>query len=231
MRALLAICLFVSAPLVFAANPANAADTVKGAVLEAKDVGSYTYLRLKTQQGETWAAVSRAPVKLGQTVTLENVMVMHDFESKTLKKTFPKILFGTLSNAGGTWSGVNMAAIQPAATKPKEPADSPVAKAVGANAKTVAEIVKQSVALKDKPVLVRGKVVKVNAGIMGKNWLHLRDGSGSAADGSNDILVTTAQLAKVADVVSVKGIVRINKDFGGGYAYKVLLEDATLQPQ
>ena len=84
--------------------------------------------------------------------------------------------------------------------------------------------------MKDKPVLVRGKIVKYNAGIMGKNWIHLRDGSGSAADESNDILVTTTQPAKLADVVTVQGVVRTNKDFGSGYAYKVLIDDAALKP-
>jgi hypothetical protein len=88
----------------------------------------------------------------------------------------------------------------------------------------------KSAELKDKPVLVRGKVVKYNAAIMGKNWIHLRDGSGSAADGSNDLIVTTAHQAKTGDVVTAKGIVRTDKDFGSGYAYKVLVEDATLQP-
>ena len=83
--------------------------------------------------------------------------------------------------------------------------------------------------LKDKPVLVRGQVVKVSTGIMGKNWLHLRDGSGSAADGSNDILVTSKQLAAVGDIVSAKGTVRTDVDLGAGYAYAVLIEDASLR--
>ena len=92
------------------------------------------------------------------------------------------------------------------------------------------EIVGQGEKLKDKPVVVRGKVVKYNPGIMGKNWIHLRDGTGSEASSTNDILVTTMHEAKLGDVVTVKGTVRANKDFGGGYAYKVLVEDATLQP-
>jgi hypothetical protein len=71
--------------------------------------------------------------------------------------------------------------------------------------------------------------VKYNAGIMGKNWIHLRDGSGSVADGTNDILVTTTQEAKAGDVLAVKGIVRTDKDFGSGYSYKVLIEEASLQ--
>lgn len=72
--------------------------------------------------------------------------------------------------------------------------------------------------------------MKYNAQIMGKNWIHLRDGSGSAANNTHDILVTTSDPAKLGDVVNVKGIVRTEKDFGAGYAYKVLIEEATLQP-
>jgi hypothetical protein len=105
-----------------------------------------------------------------------------------------------------------------------------VPKAVGANAQTVAEIVAKRAELKDKAVLVRGRIVKFNPEIMGRNWVHLRDGSGSAADGSNDVLVTTKAPAKVGDVVTVQGIVRTDKDFGAGYAYQVLIEDATFRP-
>jgi hypothetical protein len=77
-------------------------------------------------------------------------------------------------------------------------------------------------------VLVRAQVVKVNLGIMGKNWLHLQDGTGSAADGSNDILVTTQDRVAVGDVVSARGKVRTDVNLGGGYAYAVLIEDAAV---
>ena len=228
MKARLAFFAIIFATTVFAAEkPASvppAIAAVKGDVLEVKDVESYTYLRLKTASGETWAAVPKVSVAKGANVTIENVMVMNNFESKSLKKTFPTILFGTL---GGTAGSVPRAGI----AKTADSGDVRVAKASGANARTVAEIVAKSAELKDKPVLVRGKVVKYNAGIMGKNWVHLRDGSGSAADNTNDVLVTTANQAKVGDVVTVKGIVHTNKDFGAGYAYKVLVEEATLQPQ
>ncbi len=229
MKALLAICLFLAAPLVWATDSAvpmaSGATVVKGEVLEVKDVDSYTYLRLKTRDGETWAAVSTAPVRKGAEVTIEDVMVMQDFESKALKKTFQKILFGRLG--GG---GQDMAAAHSGGVKAMDAGDVQVAKASGANARTVAEILTRSSSLKDKPVLVRGKVVKYNASIMGRNWIHLRDGSGSAADATNDLLVTSTGAAKVGDIVTVKGLVRTDKDFGAGYAYKVLIEEATLQP-
>jgi len=122
-----------------------------------------------------------------------------------------------------------MAPPHAAAAKAPEAPDAKVDKAKGANARTVAEVNTNSSDLKDKPVVVRGKVVKYNGGIMGKNWVHLRDGSGAAGDGSNDLLVTTAEQAKVGDIVIAEGLVRTDKNFGSGYAYKVLIEDAKLK--
>jgi autotransporter adhesin len=65
---------------------------------------------------------------------------------------------------------------------------------------------------------------------MGKNWVHLRDGTGSITDNTNDVLVTTMNKVKVGDIVTAKGVVRTNQDYGAGYFYKVLIEDASLQP-
>jgi len=234
MRVLLAICMIVASTVSWAADKpaaavAPAAPVVTGKVLEVKDVDTYTYIRLKTKQGEVWAAVMKAPIKKGATVTIEDVSEMHDFESKTLKKTFPVILFGSLSGAvSGAPAGHGMGQA-PAAAAVVKMEDIHVAKASGANAYTVAEIVSKAAELKDKPVVLSGKVVKYNPGIMGKNWVHLRDGTGTDADGSNDILVTTSSGTKVGYVVTAKGIVHTEKDFGSGYAYKVLIEEATLQ--
>lgn len=235
MKALLALCTIIAT---FAWTPQGLAMTdvaggsVKGVVLETMNAGGYTYVRLKTGDGETWAAVNRTSVKQGAEVTIENVMVMHDFESRSLKKTFPSILFGTLGGgaAGSPTDRMEMAKAHAGLSKPMATTDVRIPKATGTNARTVEEIITRGAQLKDKPVLVRGKVVKFNPEIMGKNWVHLRDGSGSASAGTNDILVTTQAKAKVGDIVTVKGIVRADKDFGAGYAYKVLIEEATLQP-
>ena len=208
------------------------AAVVKGEVLEVKDVESYTYLRLKTKDGEIWAAVGKAPVKKGAEVTIENAMVMSNFESKSLKRTFQTIVFGNLAGAAASApgvSGMDMATAHSGTAKVVDAGDIRVEKAMGVNARTVADVVTKSAELKDKPVVVHAKVVKFNSGIMGKNWLHVRDGTGSAADNTNDLLVTTTAPAKVGDVVTVKGVVHTDRDFGSGYAYKVLLEDAALQ--
>lgn len=117
----------------------------------------------------------------------------------------------------------------PISTKPVDLEDIKVPKASGPDARTVAEVVTKRIELKDKTVLVRGKVVKYTPEILNKNWVHLRDGSGSASDNTNDVIVTTNDQAKVGDVVVVRGIVHTDKDLGSGYSYKVLIEEATLQ--
>jgi hypothetical protein len=190
---------------------------VTGKILETMDAAGYTYLKLATDRGEVWAAVQQAKVAVGDTVTISDAMEMTDFESPTLGRTFDLILFGTLGSAS------KIAPTAPAKV------DAPVPRAEGASARTVAEVFAQKAALADKPVALRGKVTKFNANIMGKNWLHLQDGTGAPGSSDFDLIVTTAATATVGEVVTVRGVVRIDQDFGAGYAYPVLVEDATLE--
>ena len=217
--------------LAAAALTAHAADpatgfTLKGEVLETHDAGSYTYLRLKTKGGETWAAVPATAVKKGAEVTVSDAAEMLDFESRTLNRTFDKIVFGQLLDTNAPAGHGHAAAPAPA---PQQAQMAKVARASGPDAHTVAEVVQGKAALKDKAVLVRGQVVKVNLDILGKNWLHLQDGSGSASDGSNDILVTTEDMAAIGDVVNARGTVRTDVNVGPGYAFAVLIEDAAVR--
>jgi predicted small lipoprotein YifL len=94
--------------------------------------------------------------------------------------------------------------------------------------KTIQEIFDEKAALAGSKVAVRGKAVKVNAGIMGKNWVHVRDGSG--ANGDNDLTVTTTSpsLPDVGDTVLVTGTVALDQDFGMGYQYAVIVQDAEI---
>jgi hypothetical protein len=232
-----------SASVEAAPAPGAAAALIKGKVVERLDAPPYSYLKLETAQGETWAAVPKTEIGKGEEVTVAGAMPMTGFESKTLKRKFETVYFGTLAGAevaaapqaappamGGA-EGMGQAGIAAqhaaAAAGPSDVGDVKVAKASGADARTVAEIHAQRTALKEKPVTVRGKVVKFNEGIMGRNWVHLRDGTGTAGK-DNDITITTSDRASVGDVVLVKGTVRVDKDFGSGYAYPVIVEDAKL---
>ena len=215
-----ALFLVAAAPLLaFAIEAPN----LKGEVIDIKNVDSYTYLQLKTAEGKVWAAVPTAAVKKGAQVTVSKPVLMQNFESRTLKTKFDKIWFGNLADPAKPQAALNVATAATGA------APVSVAKASGADAKTVAELVKGRLALKDKPVQLRGQVMKVSLGIMGKNWLHLQDGSGNAADGSHDIVVTSKDSAAVGDVVTAQGLVRTDVNLGSGYAYAVLIEDAALR--
>lgn len=232
MKRIIAMGLMVCAGVLgSAAVWAQQTVVVKGVVQEVKDVESYTYMLLKTPTGEVWTAVAKAPVIKGASVTVVDAEQMDNFESKTLKKKFTKIFFGRLEQPklSAAEQSAQVAAAHGEAAKTPVPADVKVAKASGADAYTVAELVGKAAALKDKPVLLHAKVVKYSPNIMNKNWVHLRDGTGTAKDGSDDILVTTQEQVKVGDVVQIKGVLRANKDFGAGYVYKVIIEDGKLQ--
>jgi len=126
---------------------------------------------------------------------------------------------------GNAAGGGSEGAKAPATSEPIK-----VDKAKGADAYTVAETYDKAGKLDKKTVVVRGKVVKVSKGIMGKNWAHLRDGSGDAGKGTNNLVVTTQDVPKVGDVVTAKGTLYKDKDFGAGYKYQVIVEEASLQP-
>lgn len=227
MKFLLAVTAFLLIHGAWATGKPEAArqSSFKGEVLEVKDVDAYTYLRLKTREGELWAAVARAQVKPGAEVTIENATVMSDFESKSLKRKFDRIVFGSL----GAGAAAGQGTVHGNPQKASDTAAIKVAKAAGPDGHTVAEVFGNKGALKDKPVAVRGKVVKVTQNVMGKNWVHLRDGTGSTADQTNDLLVTTKEQTRVGEVIVAKGVLRTEVDLGLGYKYAVLVEAATLQ--
>ncbi len=100
-----------------------------------------------------------------------------------------------------------------------------VPKATGKDAHTIAELYAQRQALKDKTVTVRGKVVKYNAGIMGKNWIHLRDGTGTPGK-DDDVTVTSQDATAKGDVVVVQGKVALDQDIGMGTPYPIIIQDA-----
>ena len=205
---------------------------VTGPVLETMNASNYTYVRVKTDKGDVWAASGEFKVAVGDRVTLALEMPMENFHSQTLNRDFPLIYFTTrigregeplpalpamISAHGATGAGPG-AATQ--ATEPIQPAP---------GGTTVAKIWADRKVLAGKTVTVRGRVVKFNGGILGRNWIHIQDGTGAAADGTNDLLVTSDASAKVGDVITVTGTVAVDKDFTAGYAYAVMIEGAKIE--
>ena len=216
--------------------PGVAAANLTGKVLETTDASTYTYLRLQTANGEKWAAVPHTEVTVGQEVTVMNGTTMYGFESKTLGRKFDEIIFGAAAQTKGAQpaSPERLTVMKPAhgqAPLKEGGGEIKVERAPGPDGKTVAELFEQKDKLNDSIVTVHAKVVKFSAGIMGKNWLHLQDGTGSQATQTNDVTVNTQDQAAVGDVVTVKGKVRTNVDLGAGYSYPVLIEEAAVTKQ
>lgn len=206
------------------------AQIIEGEALETLDVPEYTYIRIG-QKGavDAWAAVTSAKVKVGDHVRIESQTVMTNFTSPKLKRSFDRIHFGTLAgqNVAQAPSNPHDAPAMPANQPVDE--DIPIGKiekAEGPNGLRIMELFAQKKGLAGKTARVRGVVVKATYGVMGKNYIHLRDGSGTEAQHDNDLTVTTQEKLEKSQTVVLEGTVTLDKDLGAGYFYDVLLEDA-----
>jgi hypothetical protein len=236
-----------------AAPPAAA--PVKGKVLEAMDASGYTYLNVETDAGTKWIAVNQTPVEVGEEITFMDGMVMQNFFSKSLDRTFPEIVF----SSGLVGKGDTPPAMPPAETGPASfsqaltseagdaaatatgmitgsqkavvpLADVKVEKAPGDNSYTVEEIFSKAEELNGQTITVRGKVMKVSPRIMGRNWVHLQDGTGSPETNTHDLVVTTSQEPSADwDIITMEGVLAANKDFGSGYSYAVIIEESSVK--
>lgn len=202
-----------------------------GPVLETTDAGGYTYVKLGCGGNEVWAAGPQTALNVGDVVSVDENMVMEDFFSKSLDRTFDSILFVTSFDVAGQPVAGGLSANPAIADPHKSPVPPSSAPALDFSGiqrveggKTVAEIYAGKNDLSGKNVQVRGKVVKFTPGVMGKNWIHLQDGTGVPT--ANDLTVTTSATVKIGDIILVNGPVELDKDFGFGYQYDVLIVDA-----
>jgi hypothetical protein len=203
----------------------KAAPFLSGRVVESMDSGNYTYVNIEKNGHNTWVAAPRMKITAGQDISFKPGAVMKNFESKTLNRVFETIIF-----SGGP-SGANMESARKS-SKPKAKVPSTgtikVDKATGPDAYKIAELYEKSSELDNKAVVVRGQVVKFSANIMNKNWIHIQDGSGNPSIGTNDIIATSLDNTSVGDIVMVKGTLYKDKDFGSGYKFPVIIEQANI---
>lgn len=206
-----------------------AAQGITGKVVETMNSGGYTYVLVDEGSKQSWAAAPEFKVAVGDSVTLPaNAMAMEKYESKSLQRTFDVVYFVDSVMVNGVGNAPAAANVAPVEGHPQV-AVQPAQKITGvAKAdKTIAEVFAEKGTLAGQSIAVRGKVVKFSQEIMGKNWIHLQDGSG--AEGNNDLTVTTSGTAKQGDTVVVTGVVVVDKDFGYGYQYPVMIEDAAVK--
>ena len=206
-----------------------AAGGFTGTALETMKADRYTYVQVDTGTEKIWAATPEFQGKVGDTVVVPKGLAMQNFHSKTLERDFEVVYFVGVITVAGSDQGPSQMGETSFMHPPRDAKGSkPQVEVSGIkrakDGMNVAEIFAGSGELAGKQVMVRGKVVKFLPQIMGKNWLHLQDGSGS--EGTNDLTVTTTTTVKVGDVVMVNGVVSVDRDFGYGYSYDVIIEDA-----
>ena len=214
---------------------------VRGTVLETMDSGGYTYMKIEFGEEKYWYATQETEVAVGDVVQLSMGMMMRDFYAASLDRDFNVIYFsGTMQNLSQPDAEPVVTAAPAATTTPAMPpqghptpapanaAPADVAVEAFEEGKDIAWLYASKDELAGQQVTLRGKVVKYNPEILGWNFLHLQDGSGSSADGNNDVIVTTTEEVELGQTVVVTGTIVLDKDFGAGYTYPVLIEDAAL---
>jgi hypothetical protein len=226
-----------------AAPTAGTVRTATGKVLETMDAGGSTYLRLDTGTDNIWVATSKITVKTGDRLAVPLDMPMRNFRSGRLGRDFPLIYFANSVSREGEASALAPQGGDDAMPAPQGlPAGHPpIGDGASSAAVTVAEVIRPAAGgycvadlwarraeLAGKAITVRGKIVKFRGGILGRNWMHLQDGSGKTADGTNDITVTSTDEAAPGDIVTATGTLALDRDFGAGYRYGVIVEGATL---
>jgi len=192
--------------------------------LEVINSGTYTYVRLKEGNKEIWAAISAQMIEAGNTYYYKDAFEMQDFQSKSLNRVFESIWFINdfySSNPMNTPKTNSQNSTNNSGTKMLE-IETPD------NGYNLAYIFEHKGELKHQEIIVKGRVVKINLNIMKTNWVHIQDGT--SYHGNFDLTITTHEAINFAidDIISFKGKLILNKDFGAGYQYDYLLEDAII---
>jgi hypothetical protein len=193
----------------------------QGEVLDKIDTGNYSYLKISENNKSYWIAVPTMDVKKGEKIFFSKFMEMKNFKSETLNRTFESVLF--VDDAKKAPTGMDMKNMHPN-IKSQKKGDLNIKPLP--DGQTIAQIYMEKDVLKGKSVKVKGKVVKYNPDIMNRNWIHIQDGTGN--ENNYDLLVTSNDKTKIGDVIVAEGTLALDKDFGAGYAYKVLIENAKI---
>ncbi|MBN1339827.1 MAG: hypothetical protein JXA03_10920 [Bacteroidales bacterium] len=195
----------------------------KAVVEQVIQTTSYTYLKVNNSKEEQWIAIVRQEMQEGDTVYYEEGLKMTGFESPELGRTFETIFF--VQNISNSPISHN-AREEMTGGQPGKPVLNrlDIRIDIPEGVITIAELYANRDAYAGKTVKVKGQVVKVNTAIMERNWVHLQDGT---ADGQNfDLTLTTVHEPEAGDVVTYSGVLSLNKDFGYGYTYELILEEA-----
>lgn len=199
---------------------------LEGVVLTTLNAANYTYVEVESNGKKHWAAAPQTEVKVGDVVSIPPGSMMYNFQSKSLNKTFDEILFAGGIVVGRDGGGAANSSGSAGVVTPKTsnaPEKGSIKKA--AKGYTIEDLFTKKADLAGKEVSLRGKIVKANMEILGTNWYHIQDGSG--VEGTNDIIFTSLEKAETGQIVLAKGTLNLDKDFGSGYKFDIIVEETT----
>jgi len=199
----------------------DGAVTVK--VKAVEQVSSYTYLMVKGKGPAYWVVITSSDIAVGESITYQGGNVMENFYSKELDRTFEKVLFLDGLDDGPSSAMETMEGTSQGSDVKSDRIETSIETEAG-NV-SIAELYADPSAYEGKTIRVKGEVAKFNASIMERNWIHLQDGTDF--EGKYDLTITSQESFQVGQVLTLEGIVALNRDFGYGYEYAVILEEAT----
>ncbi len=207
-----------------AQNPAIQIPAYRCVVLEVVSAPMYTYFKARNDTMVYWVAVATRDVKVGDTLYHGGALQMNNFESKELNRTFPEIYF--VDKVAKSPEELIKKASTPMHGQKKGPQKEYIKVDPVDGGISLEELFRNRESYAGKIVRISGKVIKFNEGILKRNWAHLQDGS--EYENEFDLTVTLQQPVKVGDIITVEGIITLNKDFGSGYFFKILMEEASV---
>ncbi len=196
-------------------------------VEEVIQASTYTYFKALENSEERWIATAKTDASAGDVYFYEEALQMQDFTSKELNRTFDVIYFiNRISKMPiSSLDPHNHSGTMPAHSgkvNPEQKTSVTITK--DTDETTIAQIFANPSEFTNKQTEIRGVVVKVNKDIMGKNWIHIQDGT--MHNNRFDLTITSRNLPTVNEEVTFKGSISLDRDFGSGYFYDVIMEDA-----
>lgn len=195
----------------------------KVVVEEVLQTKTYTYLRVTEKDTESWLAIAKKQVKEDDILYYEGGLKMTGFVSKELNKTFENIYFVDKISDRPALKSENQLTNSPGANKQTKQIEG-LSIQPEKDGITIAELFSKKDSYSGQTVTIKGQVIKYNSQIMGKNWVHIQDGTNNKDN--YDLTLTTNEVVKIGDVVTFEGVISLNKDFGAGYSYEIIMENA-----
>ena len=203
----------------------NKSNKIYGKVTEVLNSAGYTYAQVDTGSEKVWAATPTATVKVGDMIAFTTEMPMSDFHSKSMNRDFPLLYFVSEFITDQSGQAVTSSVQSSPHSMSKKDVTAKPIKAIekieGGN--TIAEVYTEKEKLNGKVIRVRGQVTKYTENVMGKNWLHIKDSSTQ-----EDLTITSNETAELNSVVVIEGTLALDKDFGYGYVYPLIVQDASV---